>query len=236
MIYPLTRKLLRDWKKLNYQSCSKYHIKPQDSNLHVWHCALVDETTGYEVYVMIFVGGENEPVTILRCFTPNASYPINRNICMSYLASIISNTGLVGLLDHLSYLFFDRHARRDSQYLPENCEPSAHFSKVWNRTMLKDFNTYFPELYQQLEISTRDREMIQQWLNKNTYKSNVSSPSTVPSFKFTDTSFVMACDETQQQQHQQQHFKKQRTVNGHVNTREKPMEDGDHELHRKRRR
>ncbi|QLL30881.1 hypothetical protein HG536_0A06960 [Torulaspora globosa] len=149
MISLPTRRLLRDWKNLsryNTQYSERanvlYHLKPQDSNLHVWHLVLYDPGTSVEIYGKLFIGTEDEPAIILRCLTPNEVYPTNRSVSLTHLNCILLDRGLVPFLQQVWGLFFAKD-RGDSDMTDYD---RSRLTFAWNRIINRDFKRFFPEL------------------------------------------------------------------------------------------
>ncbi|KAM3162985.1 UBS1-like protein [Lachancea thermotolerans] len=112
MISPITRRLLRDWKRLAHAPAqTSYHVRPQEANVHLWHFVLTangkpgsgtNDICGSEIYGMFFVGGsDTEPMVLMRCFTPNACFPANKTVSLTHLAPLLLGQGLSAFLEHL---------------------------------------------------------------------------------------------------------------------------------------
>lgn len=149
MVSLLTRRLLRDWKNLaryNAHHPGKtnvlYHLKPQESNLHIWHLVLYDPSTLMELYLKLFIGTEEEPAIILRCLTPNELYPTNRSISLTHLNYILLDRGLVPFLQQVWSLFFAKEAGQSEMM---DCD-NSRLTFAWNRIINKEFKCVFPEL------------------------------------------------------------------------------------------
>lgn len=139
----LTRKLLRDWKLLNrhyahfnQRENALFLIRPQDSNLHIWHLVIRNPASKVELYLKLYIGGEEEPTIILKCLTPNTLYPIGRNISLTHLNYFLMEDGLLPLLQQIWRLFFDNR----------DVTEKSRLSFAWNRIMCKEFKVQFPEL------------------------------------------------------------------------------------------
>lgn len=191
-------------------------MKPQDSNLHVWHVVLTSVGQGYEteIYAMLYIGSSDvEPIIVLHCLTPNGTFPPNRNVSLTHLSPLLVSAGLTGLLDHLQNL--------TSHTLKVN----PKLMKAWNRIMIKDFQSYFPELCSDYSVNDEDYVLVQQWLNRNSERQ--LKPA---SFRFKDISqaTTIACDNDGRD------TKRQRTgQNAQQPT--KCDHSADYELHRKKR-
>lgn len=149
MVSLLTRRLLREWKNLTRcsahiydQANVLYHLKPQDSNLHIWHLVLNDPSTSVELYVKLFIGPEEDPTIIMKCLTPNDLYPTNRNISLTHLNCVLVDCGLMPFLNHVWRHFFEKCTV--GRCLTD-CDKSK-FTHAWNRIICKEFKTQFPEL------------------------------------------------------------------------------------------
>lgn len=166
----MTRKLLRDWKLLNrhYAHFNQrdnilFCIRPQDSNLHVWHLVIRNPATKMELYLKLYIGGEEEPTIILKCLTPNNLFPIGRSISLTHLNYFLVEDGFLPLLQQIWRLFFDN---RDAT-------ERSRLSFAWNRIMCKEFKTHFPELVGNLVSG--DYTMVKNYYNA----SGVANPNDV---------------------------------------------------------
>lgn len=137
----LTRRLLRDWKHYNRVRGSRYLLRPQDSNLHVWHLVLRsgDEE---EIYALLYLNeqtGDGSSVIILKCMTPNAVFPLHGNVSLTHLQRLLEEEhGFLRLIEHISTLVF---SERDP------VRSGGRLGYAWNRIMCKDFLRVFPEIH-----------------------------------------------------------------------------------------
>lgn len=167
----LTRKLLRDWKSLNRhyfhldpKEKILFCIRPQDSNLHIWHLVIFNPITKVELYLKLYIGDEEEPTIILKCLTPNSLFPIGRSVSLTHLNYFLVEDGFLPLLQQIWRLFFD------------NCELQLCNSRLtfaWNRIMCKEFKMNFPELLGNLVSG--DYSMVKNYYNA----SGVANPNDV---------------------------------------------------------
>ncbi|EJS44768.1 ubs1p [Saccharomyces arboricola H-6] len=147
MPYLLTRKLLKDWKYLMRhpeRTQGLYHIRPHESDLHLWHVVFYEPRTSLEVYLLLYIGGnDQDPYIIMKCLSPNSCFPINRTVSMTHLNYLLlKDLGLQDLLSHIWQPFFHVQTVDDIRYSPS----VVKFNKAWNRIIYKDFKSYFPEL------------------------------------------------------------------------------------------
>lgn len=168
MVSLLTRRLLRDWKNLTrYNSHSGrgenvlFHLKPQDSNLHIWNLVLSDPSTSVELYLKLYIGDEQEPAVILICLTPNDIYPTNRRISLTHLNYILLDHGLVPFLQQVWSLFFGKGVEQGEMI---DCDKSR-LTFAWNRIINKDFRCVFPELVGNLVPG--DYQMVKEHCHRN---------------------------------------------------------------------
>lgn len=167
MVSLLTRRLLREWKHLSrhYSQFSGvtntlFHLKPQDSNLHIWHLVIYDPSTTIELYMKLYIGNEDEPTIILRCSTPNEVFPINRNISLTHLNYSLMDHGFISFVQQVWKLFFgNNNNKMDENTKREGIKPRLFFA--WNRIICKDFKIYFPELLGNL--APGDYEMVKSY-------------------------------------------------------------------------
>ena len=199
MVSSVTRRLLRDWKHINrsllYLNSKNgdrlFYLKPQDSNLHIWHLILIEPSTSTELYFILYINEtfDNE-VLIVRCLTPYDSIPFNRNIDMSYLFPIFKEQGLYQLMLKIWHVCFGqqnnyKNSTFDSQNDNINISNSNQYVvrmlRAWNRIMYKDFKIYFPELvgflqpgdYESVKaLSKRLKEYKHYGLLQNQHKTN----------------------------------------------------------------
>lgn len=89
MVFSITRRLLRDWKHINRSLLyinpenqdSLFYLKPQDSNLHIWHLILIEPLSSTELYFILYINELfDSEVLLVRCLTPYDNIPFNRNI------------------------------------------------------------------------------------------------------------------------------------------------------------
>ncbi|SCU84714.1 LADA_0D03356g1_1 [Lachancea dasiensis] len=219
MISPVTRRLLRDWKRLWHQQNTRYHIRPQDSNLHLWNFALTSKEA--EIYGVFFIGGsDTEPIIVMRGFTPNHCFPANKNVNLTHLAPILLTQGLSGFLDQL-YRMLDH----------TSTVGGIRFMQTWNRLMIKDFKAHFPELHASFSPEPQDYALVQQSIN-STAKHDHPLQS---GFKFRDLSPLsdtIACDNDDKGKDTK---RRKLDVSGTAATEGERESDSDTELHRKRR-
>ncbi|SCU94660.1 LANO_0E07580g1_1 [Lachancea nothofagi CBS 11611] len=221
MISPVTRRLLRDWKRLWHQGHGKYNVRPQDSNLHLWNFVLTSEVV--EIYGVYFFGGsDTEPMIVMRCFTPNGCFPANKNVNLTHLAPILLSQGLPGFLDHIYWMLNHTANLGDLRYMLS-----------WNRVMIKDFKVHFPELHASFILQPEDIALVEQWNESNT--NNRREVSKIPNFKIKDLSPLsntIACDNDDQGKD----TKRRKAGNGGMLATHNDTDYNDHtELHRKRR-
>ncbi|CAI4273343.1 BBM_1a_G0003540.mRNA.1.CDS.1 [Saccharomyces cerevisiae] len=147
MPYSLTRKLLKDWKyfmRHPEKTQGLFHVRPHDSDLHLWHVVMYEPRTSLEVYLLLYIGGnDQDPYIIMKCLSPNCCFPINRTVSMTHLNYLLlKDLGLQDLLFHIWQPLFHIQATEDLQYSPS----TVKFNRAWNRIIYKDFKSYFPEL------------------------------------------------------------------------------------------
>lgn len=158
MVPTVTRRLLRDWKHLSrsflythhaYQE-RFFHLKPQDSNLHVWHLVLIEPATSMELYFMLYINETMDTdIIIARCLTPCDNFPFNRNIQLSYLYPLLKEHGFYHLILKLWHMCFEDDTqthRRENDINSNNKQHIVRKLRAWNRIMYKDFKSHFPEL------------------------------------------------------------------------------------------
>ncbi|QLG74969.1 hypothetical protein HG535_0H02960 [Zygotorulaspora mrakii] len=203
MVGLLTRRLLRDWKQISrhYQHIRDknsilFHLKPQDSNLHVWHLVINQPLKHAELYLRLFVGSEEEPSIILRCLTPNNRFPVNRNISLTHLNYLLIDYGFFALLQRIWKLFFE-HA----ETLSAVHEQESRFCFAWNRIVCRDFKLNFPELVGCL--APGDYEMIKDHskrIGQSTHQTRKVGSNTTVDNGSTDESYnesnLIACDDS----------------------------------------
>lgn len=228
----LTRKLLRDWKSLNrhYSHFNTrenvlFCIRPQDSNLHIWHLVIYNPVTTGELYLKLYIGDEEEPSIVLKCLTPNRLFPIGRSVSLTHLNYFLVEDGFLPLLQQIWRLFFD------------NCEQmeNPRLTFAWNRIMCKEFKIHFPELLGNLVSG--DYSMVKQYYNA----SGVANPNdvmddsqpilTTPIQCYSpsgDTTNTIACDDFPRSQ------KRHRSVGEPVNFVTPGLEDEDEFPHTKK--
>lgn len=165
MVSTITRRLLRDWKHLtrsistlqSSRGQNLFYLKPQDSNLHIWHLVLIDPSTCMELYFILYINESvGKEVLIARCLTPCDNFPFNQNIHLSYLYPGLKEHGFYYLIERLWCICFEHTDN-------SNTTPNSPFNKekkkaeisnehivrmlrAWNRIIYKDFKSYFPEL------------------------------------------------------------------------------------------
>ncbi|CAI4055660.1 hypothetical protein SKDZ_02G2740 [Saccharomyces kudriavzevii ZP591] len=147
MACSLTRKLLKDWKYLMRhpeKTQGLFHVRPHDSDLHLWHVVFYELSTSLEVYVLLYIGGsDQDPYIIMKCLSPNSCFPINRTVSMTHLNYLLSkDLGLQEILSHIWQPLFHNQTMEDLQFSPS----VVKFNKAWNRIIYRDFKSYFPEL------------------------------------------------------------------------------------------
>ncbi|CAI4058959.1 hypothetical protein N7582_001251 [Saccharomyces uvarum] len=147
MAYSLTRKLLKDWKYLMRhpeKTQGLFHVRPHDSDLHLWHVVLCEPRTTLEMYLLLYIAGDDQdPYIIMKCLSPNSCFPINRTISMTHLNYLLlRDLGFQELLSHIWQPFFHTQPIDDLQF----SSSMVKFNKAWNRIIYKDFKSYFPEL------------------------------------------------------------------------------------------
>ncbi|GAV51887.1 hypothetical protein ZYGR_0AF03580 [Zygosaccharomyces rouxii] len=228
----LTRKLLRDWKSLNrhYSHFNTrenvlFCIRPQDSNLHIWHLVIYNPVTTVELYLKLYIGDEEEPSIILKCLSPNTLFPIGRSVSLTHLNYFLVEDGFLPLLQQIWRLFFN------------NCEQmgSSRLTFAWNRIMCKEFKIQFPELLGNLVSG--DYAMVKQYYNA----SGVANPNdvmddtqpilTTPTqcrSSNGETTNTIACDDFPRSQ------KRQRSTGEPVNFVTPGLEDEDEFPHTKK--
>lgn len=67
MAYSLTRKLLKDWKyfmRHPEKTQGLFHVRPHDSDLHLWHVVMYEPRTSLEVYLLLYIGGNDQDRSI----------------------------------------------------------------------------------------------------------------------------------------------------------------------------
>ena len=121
-----------------------FHVRPHDSDLHLWHVVLYEPRTSLEVYLLLYIGGvDQDPYIIMKCLSPNSCFPMNRTVSMTHLNHLLlKDLGLQDLLSHIWQPLFHIQLTGDLQYTPS----VVKFNKAWNRIIYKDFKSYFPEL------------------------------------------------------------------------------------------
>ena len=155
MTSTLTKKVMREWRNLSCLPTNEtkpYYLRPQDSNVCIWHLLLVEPNTSMEIYIQLYISDSNkidralheESTVIIRCLTPNNLLPINRNISLSHLSNIIVQEGIHTFIMNLWNTFFTETI----SYEPANGTKiiNASTSRIWNRIICKNFKYYFPEL------------------------------------------------------------------------------------------
>lgn len=158
----ITRRLLRDWKHL-LRSLSHtdpnnenrlFLLKPQESNLHIWHLVLLDPSTSMELYFILYINESlNDQIIIARCLTPCDNFPFDKNIPLTHLFPILKEHGFHVFIMKLWYICFSNNDYNNkeccftSTFQEKNSNDRvARMLKAWNRIMYKDFKLYFPEL------------------------------------------------------------------------------------------
>ncbi|CAL9731215.1 ubiquitin-conjugating enzyme suppressor 1 [Monosporozyma unispora] len=157
----ITRRLLRDWKHLlrslshtDQTNESRFFLlKPQESNLHIWHLVLIDPSTSVELYFILYINESmNNQIIIARCLTPCDNFPFNKNIPLTHLFPTLKEHGFHLFVIKLWYICFGRNEDSNEDSPTSNCPDhitNSHVSrmlKAWNRIVYKDFKLYFPEL------------------------------------------------------------------------------------------
>ena len=155
MTSTITKKVMREWRNLSCLSNSEtkcYYLKPQDSNVCIWHLLLVEPNTSMEIYIQLYISDSNkldrtlheESTVIIRCLTPNNLLPINRNISLSHLSNIIVQEGIHTFIMNLWHTFFTETINYEDTNNLQIINAST--SRIWNRIICKNFKYYFPEL------------------------------------------------------------------------------------------
>lgn len=162
----ITRRLLRDWKHLLRSSSHAdannenrlFLLKPQESNLHIWHLVLTEPSTSMELYFILYINESmNDQIIIGRCLTPCDNFPFDKYIPLSYLFPILKEHGFHTFIMQLWYICFGNNNNYNNMNSNKCCFTSnfqennhndrvARMLKAWNRIMYKDFKLYFPEL------------------------------------------------------------------------------------------
>ncbi|CCH59269.1 hypothetical protein TBLA_0B04320 [Henningerozyma blattae CBS 6284] len=166
----IARKLLREWKYLirhSPESQKLFFLKPQDSDIHLWHLVLSHPQTGMEIYLVLYINidelrdikrnnfnshghafnnnGVNSNSIIMRCITPNLICPINKNISVTHLRVLLKENGFNGLIHFLWSKFFD--PINDTRFCTNNnIQKLCKLGYIWNRTMSRSFRSLFPEI------------------------------------------------------------------------------------------
>ena len=164
MVFSITRRLLRDWKHINRSLLyinpenqdSLFYLKPQDSNLHIWHLILIEPLSSTELYFILYINELfDSEVLLVRCLTPYDNIPFNRNINLSYLFPIFKEHGLHQLILKIWNICFGQQnnykkltsdAKDSNIDISSNTQYVTRMLRAWNRIMYKDFKIYFPEL------------------------------------------------------------------------------------------
>lgn len=164
MVFSITRRLLRDWKHINRSLLyinpenqdSLFYLKPQDSNLHIWHLILIEPLSSTELYFILYINELfDSEVLLVRCLTPYDNIPFNRNINLSYLFPIFKEHGLHQLILKIWNICFGQQnnykkltsdAKDSNIDISRNTQYVTRMLRAWNRIMYKDFKIYFPEL------------------------------------------------------------------------------------------
>lgn len=187
MVSSLTKRLLREWKSIVRSSHGKtalYHIKPQDSNLYIWHLVLNDPMTSMEIYMQLFIADDNEHsnrnsgnhIIVLRSLTPNCLLPINKNISLTHLSHILIDEDLNTFIMNIWHTFFGSTTYKDNRNNNSDIINSST-SRAWNRIMCKDFKYQFPELLGSLQPGDyQSIKTYSKWLNStNIFNYNPST-------------------------------------------------------------
>lgn len=189
MITPLTRRLLREWKRHSFIQDDLFYVKPQDNNLHIWHFVLYDDTLNLEVYLMCLIKDSDhlneQPIILMRCLTPNQMFPLDMNICLDYMSPIIMVNGLFGFVDHLRRYLFDKKEFEDGDLM-----------KGWNRTVCKDFKWMFPMLVDRFPLLPSSLKKVEDYLEHRIRKvpnTLARTNNTMKKFQF-DHIPILACD------------------------------------------
>ena len=151
----LTKKMMKEWKNLSCLSSEEprlYHLKPQDSNVCIWHLLLKEPRTFMEIYIQLYIAdGKRSEIeqyeqsaVIIRCLTPNNLLPINRNVSLSHLSHIIVDEGLNTFIMNLWHTFFATNYTSDNKF--HSTIINASMSHIWNRIMCRSFKIHFPDL------------------------------------------------------------------------------------------
>ncbi|CEP61983.1 Ubs1p LALA0_S04e05072g [Lachancea lanzarotensis] len=222
MISPITRRLLRDWKRLWHQGSDRYFVRPQDANVRLWNFVLNCETA--EVYGVFFCGGsDTEPVLVMRCFTPNACFPANQNVSLTHLAPLLLTQGLVGFMEQLCRMVDHTPGAND-----------VRFTRTWNRTMIKDFKTHFPQLSTNFEPNSQDLSAVQLWADSKAKRAEMHTQTFGPHHGYlSPLSNTIACDNSSIQVKDTKRRKTAQT-SPTVATHSESESDSDSDLHRKR--
>lgn len=182
MVSSITRRLLRDWKYINRSLLYKnlenqdnlFYLKPQDSNLHIWHLILLEPLTSIELYFILYINEKfDSEVLIVRCLTPYDNIPFNKNINLSYLFPIFKEHGLHQLILKIWNICFNQqnncknlisNTKNENISISSSTQCVARILRAWNRIMYKDFKIYFPELVGFLQ--TGDYESVKALSNR----------------------------------------------------------------------
>ncbi|SCU93618.1 LAFA_0F17348g1_1 [Lachancea sp. 'fantastica'] len=222
MISPITRRLLRDWKRLWHQGSDRFHVRPQDSNLRLWNFVLDCDTA--EVYGVLFCGGsDTEPVMVMRCFTPNACFPANQNVSLTHFVPLLLTQGLVGFMEQLCRMVDHTPGATD-----------VRFTRTWNRTMIKDFKAHFPQLYSQFQPESQDLNAVQMWADSRAKRAESHTQTFGPRQDYlSPLSNTIACDNSSIQV---KDTKRRRTglAGTTIATHSESESESDSDLHRKR--
>ncbi|SMN19574.1 similar to Saccharomyces cerevisiae YBR165W UBS1 Ubiquitin-conjugating enzyme suppressor that functions as a general positive regulator of Cdc34p activity [Maudiozyma saulgeensis] len=170
----LTRKMMREWKTLSCSNSAEvplYYLKPQDSNICIWHLLLIEPRSSMEIYIQLYItdGKRSEkesydqPTVIIRCLTPNNLLPLNRNVSLSHLSHIIMDEGTNTFIMNLWHTFFTTTYTSDSKFHTKVINAST--SHIWNRIMCRSFKLHFPELVGSLQTGDyRTVKAYSKWL------------------------------------------------------------------------
>lgn len=216
---PLYKKLLREWKRISHDRSKKYFIRPQESNLQVWNMVLLHEKFDLKLCCVVYIGhrplDEHTIVVFFKCLTPSAFIPVNKTICLNQLAHILSDFGLCSFYKHLSDMVFGHQQ-------PFTISESR-MAQAWNRVMLKDFTSSFPDLFECEQIRAEDHKLVAAYLQQ-------SSPSYIK-LSTKASSIQLSNKESSPKHLSEESFfgKRQRTdMNAFINTESSNSENSLH--------
>lgn len=109
------------------------------------------------VYICPTMADDSSVLVLFRCLTPSPCVPVNKAICLSHLASVLQDYGLLSFYANLKEWIFNRHEDIGDLH--------RRLAKGWNRIVLKEFRTLFPQLLLLYCVTEEDQWLVSEYLD-----------------------------------------------------------------------